>query len=80
MKTRIQRWGNSLAVRIPKSLAEEAGLAENVSIDMSLDNGKLLIEAVAEHSYTLEELLAGVTDENLHQEISTGPRVGGEAW
>jgi antitoxin MazE len=80
MRTRIQRWGNSLAVRIPKSFAEEAGLAENTSIEMSLEDGKLLIEPVSRRSYTLEELLEGITDENLHREVGTGPAVGAEVW
>jgi antitoxin MazE len=80
VRTRIQRWGNSLAVRIPKSFAEQAGLAEHAAIDMSLTDGKLSIERVVEPDLTLEHLLSGVTDENLHSEIETGQAVGNEVW
>jgi antitoxin MazE len=80
MKTRVQRWGNSLAVRIPRSFAEQVGLEENAPIDLSLAEGKLLIEPVTEAGFTLDRLLEGVTDENLHREVETGPAVGREAW
>jgi antitoxin MazE len=78
MRARVQKWGNSLAVRIPRSFAEEAGLRENGPIDVSLVGGKVLIEAMPET--TLDELLSGITDENLHGELGSGPAVGNEAW
>ena len=80
MKARIQRWGNSLALRIPKSFASEAGLRENAAVELSLAKGKLVVRPVKEKSPTLEELLRGVTDENLHAEWDTGPAVGKEIW
>jgi antitoxin MazE len=80
MKTRVQKWGNSLALRIPKSFAVEAGLREDAPVELSLVAGKLVIQPVAEESLTLEELLRGVTDQNLHGEWDTGPAVGREAW
>ena len=80
MKTRIQKWGNSLAVRIPKAFAAEAGFDANSSVELSLVRGKLVIEPSAAESPTLEELLRGVTDENLHGEWDTGPAVGREIW
>lgn len=80
MRTHIQKWGNSLALRIPKAFAAEAQLADNTPVDLSLVNGKLVIAPAAEPSLKLEDLLAGVTDENLHQEVDTGPAVGNEAW
>jgi len=80
MQTRVQRWGNSIALRIPEYLAEQAGLAENAAVELSLDNGRLVIEPVTESNLTLDELLADVTDENLHREAETGAPVGNEVW
>ena len=80
MESRVQRWGNSLAVRIPKSFAQEAGLGDNTRVALSLIDGKLLIEPMPVSNFTLDNLLAGVTDENMHTEGNIGPAVGNEAW
>ena len=79
MQARIQKWGNSLAIRIPKPFAMEVGLEQNSLVVVSVSEGKLVLEPV-KPSYSLEELLAQVTKDNLHQEIETGPVVGSEAW
>ena len=80
MKTRIQKWGNSLALRIPKSFAEEAGLQENASVELSLVEGRLVVQPILSQPLTLKELLRGITDENLPGEWNTGPAVGKEVW
>ena len=80
MKTRVQKWGNSLALRIPKSFAAEVGLNPNSSVEMSLRDGKLVVAASDKPKFTLRQLLAQVTEENLHHEVDTGPAVGGEVW
>lgn len=80
MKTRIQKWGNSLAVRIPKSFAVEAQLAEETLVELSLVEGKLIVQPLKQRQPTLDELLRGVTDENLHAEWDSGPAVGKEVW
>lgn len=80
MKTRVQKWGNSLALRIPKSFASEAGLDQNSLVDVSLEKGKLIVVPAHEPKFTLKQLLSQVTEENLHQEVNTGPAVGGEVW
>jgi antitoxin MazE len=80
MKTRVQKWGNSLALRIPKSFATEAGLQTNSSVELSLVRGKLVVVPVVKPKLTLKQLLAKVTEDNLHHEIDTGPAVGIEAW
>jgi antitoxin MazE len=79
MQARIQKWGNSLAIRIPKPFALEVGLEQNSLVAVSIEGGKLLLEPI-KPSCSLEELLAGVTKENLHHEVETGPAVGNEAW
>ncbi len=80
METRVQRWGNSLAVRIPKPLADEIGLKDNSPVRLSLHERQLVIVPVHGPELNLEALLAQVTDNNRHTEILTGPAVGGEAW
>lgn len=80
MKTRIQKWGNSLAVRIPKAFAVEIGLSAETSVEVSLQEGKLVIEPAPAEEFTLEQLVAGITEENRHAETDWGPAVGNEVW
>ena len=80
MKTRVQKWGNSLALRIPKSFAAETNLADECIVDITVVKGKLVVVSVAEPKITLGKLLAGVSEQNLHGEVSTGPAVGTEEW
>lgn len=80
MRAQIQKWGNSLALRIPQSFAAESSIEEGSVVDMSLVEGKLIIEPISEPTYTLEELLAGVTKNNIHAEVDTGSHAGKEVW
>ena len=80
MQARIQKWGNSLALRIPKSFAVEARLEEDALVDIALVEGQIVIKPRVAHAWTLEELLAGVSPNNIHREIETGPKVGKELW
>jgi len=79
METRVKMWGNSLALRIPRPLAEEVGLYEDSPVELSLEEGRLIIRPISEPQYALEVLLAQVTPENLHGEVDTGEVVGSEA-
>ena len=80
MKTQVQKWGNSLALRIPKPFAAEIGLQRYSQVEVSVQSGRLIIEPISESSPELKELLAQVTEENLHGEIATGHAMGREAW
>ena len=80
MKTRIQRWGNSLALRISKSFAAEAGLQKETSIELSVSDGKLIITPLAEPGFTLTQMLSKINEDNLHRETDTGKAVGNEVW
>jgi antitoxin MazE len=80
MKTRVQKWGNSLALRIPKAFADEAGLQADVAVELSLVQGKLVVQPITPQPLTLEELLKGVTHQNLPGEWKTGPAAGKEVW
>lgn len=80
MRTTVRKWGNSLALRIPSGLAEDARLSDGAEVDIALKGGRLVIEPVAEAEVSLAELVAGITPENLHREqLTDGPR-GVEAW
>ncbi len=79
MLTKVQKWGNSLGLRIPKSLAEEAAVREGSTVDIAVSNGHLVVRPVP-RKYKLQELLTGVTKGNLHGEISTGEPAGRESW
>ncbi len=80
MKTRVQKWGNSLALRIPKSFANEAGLQKETPVEVTLSDGKLVITPETKPKLTLKQLLAKITKENLHHEVDTGVSVGNEKW
>jgi antitoxin MazE len=80
MKTRVQKWGNSLALRIPKSFAAEAGLRAGAAVELSLVEGALVVRTVTAPSLSLDELLRGITDENIPSDWDTGPAVGEEVW
>jgi antitoxin MazE len=80
METRVQKWGNSLALRIPKPLADEIGLKDNSPVQLSLHDRQLVVVPMLKPAFSLEALLAQVTEANRHGEVSTGPALGGEAW
>ena len=80
MKTRVQKWGNSLGVRIPKSFATEIGIDRDSSIRMMVEEGAIRIVPEREPSWTLASLLSGVTDENKPSEWDTGAPESDEPW
>jgi antitoxin MazE len=80
MKARVQKWGNSLALRIPKSFAVEVGLDRDALVELSLRDGKLIVEPLPKSPLSLDDLLAAVTPENVHGEVETGPPMGRESW
>ena len=80
MQTKVQMWGNSLALRIPKSFAAETQLQPDALVDISLVEGRLIISPIRAAVAQLEQLLAGVTEDNRHHEWQTGEVVGREVW
>ena len=80
MKTKIKKWGNSLALRIPKLFAIDAKLKLNKMVDLSIDEGSIIITPISEKEYSLKKLLEGVSKNNLHGEFDTGAPVGKEIW
>ena len=80
MQTRIQKWGNSLGLRIPRSFAAEAQVAEGTTVVLSVVNGQLLVRPLRVRKYSLKALLRNVNRRNAHREVSTGKAAGREAW
>lgn len=80
MQTKITKWGNSLALRIPKSFALSANLKQNELVDLSIEKERIIITPINEREYSLKELLDGVTENNLHGEFDTGEPAGKEIW
>ncbi len=80
MRTRVQKWGNSLALRIPKPLADQAHITQGSLVEIKVVDDVLRIELVAPEAYTLDSLLEGITEENIHEEIDTGEAQGKEVW
>jgi antitoxin MazE len=78
MLGRIQRWGNSLAVRLPKALADDLGISAGSVVGIEARDGQILLRPV--HRYQLEDLLAQVRPEQIHAEVPTGKPRGGEVW
>lgn len=80
MKTRVQKWGNSLALRIPRPFARETAVRAGAIVELSVVDGKLVVAPVGRERPTLRRLLAGVTRSNRHREIDTGAAAGRESW
>lgn len=80
MLTKVQKWGNSLALRIPKAFALDAQLENESFVEITISEGQIIVTPVVAPSWTLEELLAGVNKNNLHHEIDTGFAMGNEVW
>ena len=79
MRVSISKWGNSLALRIPRAFAVDARLTSGSEVDVAVENGRLVIMPV-QSGPTLAALLDQVTPDNLHREFTTGGAVGREAW
>ncbi|MGI8425697.1 MAG: AbrB/MazE/SpoVT family DNA-binding domain-containing protein [Actinomycetota bacterium] len=80
METKIQRWGNSLGLRIPKSFAEEASVEAGSIVDISVEGGDLVVRPIRTRDYDLGELVRAITRNNVHEPVETGPPVGREVW
>ena len=76
MTTRIQKWGNSLGVRIPKEIAREINIREGSVISFSVESGRLIMSHPKKHKYTLTELLKNFDKKNQHELIDWGPDIG----
>ena len=80
MEARIKKWGNSLAIRIPRSVADQIDIREESLVTLTVNGGELTISPLAVDPESLEQLLEKITDANLHDELDFGPPVGEEVW
>jgi len=80
MLTKVQKWGNSLALRIPKAFARDAQLANDSLVEITMVEGRIIVTPVEAPTWTLDELLAGINKKNIHYEVDTGSAVGNEVW
>ena len=76
MRVNIKRWGNSASVRIPVEIMRAAHLVENQIVDMREESGRIIIEPIQTPEFDLESLIAGITSENIHEEVDFGVPVG----
>ena len=75
-----QKWGNSLAVRIPRTIAQDIRLKAGSLVALTVRDGQLLVQPQSKPTYRLSQLLKGIDRKNLHREVDTGAPVGNEAW
>ena len=79
ISTQIARWGNSLGLRLPKSVALEVRVDEGDTVDVSVKNGAIVIRP-SRRTYSLDQLVARITPRNRHGETGWGTPVGHEPW
>jgi antitoxin MazE len=74
----VKKWGNSASVRIPSSIMEAAHLELDDPVDIREEDGRIVIEPIRTREYMLDQLLAGITPQNLHAQVDFGVPVGNE--
>ncbi len=80
MNTILQKWGNSLALRIPRTIAAEIAVAEGHAVDLQVSKGRIVIAPVKKKHYEIADLVAAMTAKNRHSEIRSGGARGRESW
>jgi len=80
MQTRVQKWGNSLGVRIPRGLADEVGLGAGTEVSLTAKDGELVLRPSLPSRLRLADLVAGITPENIHASVDKGDAVGTESF
>lgn len=80
MRVKVQKWGNSIALRIPKSFANQISIKLGSSVDLSIHEGKLIIEPIYQEEYNFKTLISEVKESNLHKEYFNDKPKGREIW
>lgn len=78
--TRLQKWGNSYGLRIPKSIMEALAIHPDTQLNIHQEQGRIIITPIREPKPSLDDLLAQITPENLHRQVEWGDQAGEEAW
>jgi antitoxin MazE len=79
METKIQKWGNSLAVRLPKAFADQTGIEDGSIIRILLQNGKIVLVPIKDRESRLESMLEQIDESTIHNEIDFGMPIGKES-
>jgi antitoxin MazE len=79
-ETQVAKWGNSLAVRIPRAIVREIGLAEGDRLSLDLEADGSIVLRSTRRKYSLNALVAGISKKNRHGETDWGPAQGKESW
>lgn len=79
MTTQVARWGNSLGLRLPKAVTQEAGIQDGDAVDVSVQDGAIVIRP-AKPKYALDDLVSRITSKNRHGETAWGKPAGREPW
>ena len=80
MQTTIQKWGNSLALRIPKAFAQQSRLTQGSAVSLALENGSVVMKPLKRRKLSLAGLVAKMTPRNRHEEVEWGQPRGKETW
>jgi antitoxin MazE len=80
MKTKAQKWGNSLAVRIPKTVATQVGIKAQDDLEIEVQDGNVVLKPHLRRVYRLDDLIKRINKKNMHHEIDPGAPVGREIW
>lgn len=78
--TQVKKWGNSLAIRVPRRVAADLGLSEDSLVEITTDGSTATVKAEANHPFSLEDLVKGITPDNVHSEVDWGAPIGKEIW
>lgn len=78
MRVIVKKWGNSASVRIPAAVMDAAKVRLDQAVDVREESGRIIIEPIRAPAFELNALIAGITDENRHGEIESGPAMGSE--
>ena len=80
MRSKVQLWGNSLALRIPKYIAKQMKINNGSDVDVLLEEEKIIIKPIKDNQELLDDMLSKINNENIHKEENFGEPVGGEIW
>ena len=80
MKAIVKKWGNSAALRIPAPVMAAAPLSLDQAVDVREEAGRIVIEPIRKAAFDIDDLVAGITDENRHATVDFGAPAGREVW
>ena len=78
MTVSVKKWGNSLALRIPKDVAQTLHIENDSMLELRIEEGVMIVEPQKDN--LLESLVSGITEQNVHHEVETGEALGHEEW